>query len=546
MSWLTDLKLKTKLLSAFCLCALITVVVGVLGQSGISRLYELFENTVSDNLVSIAKVDSVKANVIATNRDFFKAIGLSALKANPDDINAAIQSLKENQAQAETDFKTYRATPLDPDEKAAGDDFERDWAAYISAALNALSVAQSGDLEQASKLAVTSVTPSYRKTMGELKIMIESNLRQANEQAQAGVETDTQVTWILIIGSLIAVVCAIALGLIVTRMITRPIYQSVASATRVAAGDLSQPIHVGGQDETGQLLKALSTMQGSLKGTVQQIATASDQLASAAEELTMVTDDSTRGLMRQNDEIQQAATAVNEMTAAVEEVARNAASASQVSAQTSEDAIKGQQQVQQAVTAMNTMTVEITESTERVGALAGQIRDITKVLDVIRGIAEQTNLLALNAAIEAARAGEQGRGFAVVADEVRALAHRTQTSTGEIESMITKVRDGADEAVQAMGKSQAIAVHTQSLATEAGRALERISEGVSQMNERNLVIASAAEEQAQVAREVDRNLVNIQDLSTQTAAGANQTSASSQALSRLAVSFHGMVGKFTL
>ncbi len=546
MSWLTDLKLKTKLLSAFCLCALITVVVGVLGQSGISRLYELFDNTVSDNLVSIAKVDSVKANVIATNRDFFKAIGLSALKANPDDINAAIQSLKENQAQAETDFKVYRSTPLEADEKAAGDDFERDWAAYISAALNALSVAQSGDLEQASKLAATSVTPSYRKTMAELKLMIESNMRQANEQAQAGVETDKQVTWILIIGSLIAVVCAIALGLIVTRMITRPIYQSVVSATRVAGGDLSQPIHVGGQDETGQLLKALSNMQGSLKGTVQQIATASDQLASAAEELTMVTDDSTRGLMRQNDEIQQAATAVNEMTAAVEEVARNAASASQVSAQTSEDAIKGQQQVQQAVTAMNTMTVEITDSTQRVEALAGQIRDITKVLDVIRGIAEQTNLLALNAAIEAARAGEQGRGFAVVADEVRALAHRTQTSTGEIESMITKVRNGADEAVQAMGKSQAIAVHTQSLATEAGHALARISEGVSQMNERNLVIASAAEEQAQVAREVDRNLVNIQDLSTQTAAGANQTSASSQALSRLAVSFHAMVGKFTL
>jgi methyl-accepting chemotaxis protein len=532
MSWLTDLKLKTKLLSAFCLCALITVVVGVLGQSGIARLYDLFQGTVNNNMASIAKIDSVKANVIATNRDFFKVIGLSALKASPDDINAAIQSLKENQAQAEADFKIYRATPLQADEKAAGDDFERDWVTYISAALGALTVVQSGDLDQASKLAASSVTPSYRKTMGELKIMIESNARQ--------------VTWTLIIGSLIAVICAITLGLLVTRMITRPIYQSVASATRVAGGDLSQAVQLGGQDETGQLLKALADMQGSLKGTVQQIASASDQLASAAEELTVVTDDSNRGLMRQNDEIQQAATAVNEMTAAVEEVARNAASASQVSAQTSEDAIKGQQQVQQAVSAMNTMTVEITESTQRVEALAGQIRDITKVLDVIRGIAEQTNLLALNAAIEAARAGEQGRGFAVVADEVRALAHRTQTSTGEIESMITKVRNGADEAVQAMGKSQAIAVHTQSLATEAGHALERISEGVSQMNERNLVIASAAEEQAQVAREVDRNLVNIQDLSTQTAAGANQTSASSQALSRLAVSFHSMVGKFTL
>jgi len=546
MSWLINLKLKSKLLFAFSLCALITIAVGVLGQSGVSRLYDLFQGTVNNNLVSISKVDSVKANVIATNRDFFKVIGLSVLKASPEDISSAIQSLKENQAQADTDFRIYRATPLEADEKAAGDDFERDWPAYMAAVQNTLAVIQSGDLEQASKLATSSVTPTYRKTMGELKIIIESNARQAAEATQAGVDTDRQVTWVLIVGSLVAVICAIALGLIVTRMITRPIYQSVESAARVASGDLTHAIAVGGQDETGQLLKALSNMQGNLKGTVQQIANASDQLASAAEELTAVTDDSTRGLQRQNDEIQQAATAVNQMTAAVEEVARNAASASQVSAQTADDALKGQRQVQQAVTAMNTMTVEINDSTQRVEALAGQIRDITKVLDVIRGIAEQTNLLALNAAIEAARAGEQGRGFAVVADEVRALAHRTQVSTGEIESMITQVRNGADEAVQAMGKSQSIAVNTQTLATEAGLALERISEGVSQINERNLVIASAAEEQAQVAREVDRNLVNIQDLSAQTAAGANQTNASSQELSRLAVSFNAMVGKFTL
>ncbi|MDH0749301.1 methyl-accepting chemotaxis protein [Pseudomonas sp. GD03842] len=546
MSWLSNLKLKTKLLSAFCLCALITVVIGVLGQTGISRLYDLFQNTVEDNLVSIAKVDSVKANVIATNRDFYKALALSATKASPDEINAAIQSLKENQAQAESEFKVYRGTPLEADEKAAGDDFERDWAAYSSAMQSTLTMMQSGDIDQASKQAASSVTPSYRKTMTELKIMIESNARQARESAQAGVETDRQVSWMLGIGALLAVLCAIALGLIVTRMITRPIFLSVDSAARVASGDLTQTIASGGEDETGQLLKALSNMQGNLKNTVQQIANASDQLASAAEELTAVTDDSSRGLQRQNDEIQQAATAVNEMTAAVEEVARNAASASQVSTRTAEEAAKGQHQVQQAVAAMNTMTVEINDSTQRVEALAGQIRDITKVLDVIRGIAEQTNLLALNAAIEAARAGEQGRGFAVVADEVRALAARTQASTGEIESMISQVRNGADEAVHAMGKSQALAVNTQGLATEAGQALERISEGVSQINERNLVIASAAEEQAQVAREVDRNLVNIQDLSAQTAAGANQTNASSQELSRLAISFNSMVGKFTL
>jgi methyl-accepting chemotaxis protein len=546
MSWLMNFKLKSKLLTAFGICALITVAVAALGQFGIGKIYAQLEDIATNNLVSIQKTDLVKANVIATNRDFFKAISLVAINASASDIDAVFQSFHDNQADAESAFKVYRSTPAEADERAAGDDFERDWPAYISAVAAGFDALKSGDIKRAGELATTTVTPAYRKVIGELKIMIDSNARQAGEVNSAAAGNNAQVTWTLIIGCLIAIVCAVTLGMIVTGMITRPLYLSVASAGRVAKGDLTQAIEVRGTDETGQLLQSLSDMQGNLKGTVQQISDASNQLASAAEELTAVTEDSSRGLIRQNDEIQQAATAVNEMTAAVEEVARNAASTSQISSQTAEDAVKGQRQVQQAVTSINTVTAEINDSTKRVEALAGQIHDITKVLEVIRGIAEQTNLLALNAAIEAARAGEQGRGFAVVADEVRALAHRTQTSTGEIEAMITRVRTGADEAVQAMGKSQTIVQSTQSLATEAGLALERISEGVSQINERNLVIASAAEEQAQVAREVDRNLVNIQDLSTQTAAGANQTSASSQELSRLAMSFNTLVGQFKL
>ncbi|WP_409999769.1 methyl-accepting chemotaxis protein [Pseudomonas sp. JV449] len=287
-------------------------------------------------------------------------------------------------------------------------------------------------------------------------------------------------------------------------------------------------------------------MQGNLRITVQQIADASDQVASAAEELTVVTEESTRGLVRQNDEIQQAATAVNQMTVAVEEVAHNAVSTSRVSSDTADEAIRGQKQVQQAANAMKAMFTDITHSTLRVETLASQIRDITKILDVIRSIAEQTNLLALNAAIEAARAGEQGRGFAVVADEVRALAHRTQASTRDIETMISQVHTGADEAVESMAKSKNMAHSIQLLATEAGLALERISEGVNQINERNMVIASAAEEQAQVAREVDRNLVNIRDISALTAAGANQITASSHELSRLATTLNRTLGKFKL
>ncbi|WP_420893210.1 methyl-accepting chemotaxis protein [Pseudomonas coleopterorum] len=287
-------------------------------------------------------------------------------------------------------------------------------------------------------------------------------------------------------------------------------------------------------------------MQEGLKATIHQIADASNQLASAAEELNAVTEDGSRGLLRQNDEIQQAATAVTEMTSAVEEVARNAISTSEASKTASSQATEGLAQARNAVDAVNNATVEIQSSTTIVEDLAVQVRDIGKVLDVIRGIAEQTNLLALNAAIEAARAGEQGRGFAVVADEVRALAARTQSSTGEIESMIGAVRSRADQAVAAMGKSQGLVGDTQVLAKATGEALQSIATGIAQINDRNLVIASACEEQAHVAREVERNLINIQDLSTQTAAGAHQTSASTQDLSRLATSFNDLVSRFRL
>jgi methyl-accepting chemotaxis protein len=546
MSGIKNLKLRPKLLSAFGICAAITIVVAVLGQSGISRLYDLFRDSVDNNLYCITKVASVKSNVTASSGNMFKAIASTTRKMPQREIEESLRGVDENVIQAKKDFDAYRTAPLDDDERTAGDAFLRDWVTYTAAIRDINGALRSGDSEQLDRLISAVFGPVYKKLTEELDIIISSNGRQANESVETGVETNRQSTWILLVGSLVAVGSAIGLGLVVTNVITQPIFESMHSAAKVADGDLTHPIVEGGKDETGQLLMALANMQSNLKGTVQQIAGASDQLASAAEELTAVTHEGTKALARQNDEIQQAATAVNQMTAAAEEVARSAANASQASAQTAEEAISGQGQVKQAITAMDTMTLEITDSTQRVQNLASQIRDITKVLDVIRSIAEQTNLLALNAAIEAARAGEQGRGFAVVADEVRALAHRTQDSTGEIESMINKVRQGADEAVQAMGKSQTLALSTQSLATEAGAALERISHGVGRINEQNLIIASAAEEQAQVARSVDRNLTNIQDLSAQSAAGANQTSASTQELSRLAISFNGMVAKFKL
>ena len=200
----------------------------------------------------------------------------------------------------------------------------------------------------------------------------------------------------------------------------------------------------------------------------------------------------------------------------------------------------------QTLDAIRHLSQQVQETEERVQGLAQQAVDISQVLNVIRSIAEQTNLLALNAAIEAARAGEQGRGFAVVADEVRALAHRTQTSTLEIEKMISSIQSGTHSAVQAMQASNSQAQATQLSADEAGRALQEITEAVGTIDERNMQIATASEQQAHVAREVDRNLMSIRDLSIQSAAGAHQTTAASSELARLAVDLKGLVARFSV
>ncbi|MDO7910535.1 methyl-accepting chemotaxis protein [Pseudomonas sp. 22-AL-CL-001] len=546
MHWLRDAKLSTKLIAAFGLCALITLGVGVLGSRGISQLSDSLRSVFANNLVSVAKTAEAKSKAIAQQRDLYALIGATASNAPQASRDQIRQSLENNRADSEKAFALYRATPLADDERAAGDRMERDWPAYQAQIQRVLAALQAGDVDAARNIISTDLQQNYRTILDELTVMVESNNRQIVEGAQQASATERSATIVLYTGVALAFIAALLLGLFISRLISRPIAQAVVSAQAIARGDLTQQVRSEAADETGQLLNALGDMQQSLKTTIQQIADASNQLASAAEELNAVTEDSSRGLLRQNDEIQQAATAVTEMTSAVEEVARNAMSTSEASRGASTQAGEGLGQARHAVSAVDDATREIGTSTTIVEQLATQLRDIGKVLDVIRGIAEQTNLLALNAAIEAARAGEQGRGFAVVADEVRALAARTQASTGEIESMINAVQASSDQAVVAMGKSQTLVATTQTLARATGDALEQIAVGIGQINDRNLVIASACEEQANVAREVDRNLLNIQDLSTQTATGAQQTSASAQDLSRLAVSFNELVRRFRL
>lgn len=368
-------------------------------------------------------------------------------------------------------------------------------------------------------------------------------LQQAIDNSDA---VEAQSRFIIISLMIVALILVGTLATLFTRSIVVPLRDVVESAEVIAEGDLTQSIDITGKDEATQLQRALARMQGNLRNSIATISDSAQQLASTSEELSSVTEDSTRGLHQQSAELEQAATAVNEMTAAVEEVARNAQDAAEESVNADEQAQYGREQVGTTVSNIENLVSELNHSARNIENLAAKVKDITSVLDVIGGIAEQTNLLALNAAIEAARAGESGRGFAVVADEVRALAHRTQTSTKEIEQMVTAVQQSSADSVKGMQISSDQAKKTQEVAKAAGDALQTIAQAVSKISERNASIASAAEEQAQVAKDVDKNLVNIQDLSAQTASGANQTSASSQELARLAVNLNELVASFKI
>ncbi|OAJ49996.1 methyl-accepting chemotaxis protein [Pseudomonas marginalis] len=419
-------------------------------------------------------------------------------------------------------------------------------ATYLNIVTQMVALVDKDQQQDAIDLLTSRLAPQGTVLNKSLEDLIVFNQNGVEAAADAAAQMYASAQWIVGLIIVVALIATLLLAWLLTRSITAPLGQALTVARTIAGGDLSQPIAVSGKDEPAQLLTALATMQAQLQGTIRGISESAQQLASAAEEMSSVMEQSTRGLQAQNDEIEQAATAVTEMSAAVDEVAGNAVSSAEASQASDEDSKHGHYQISETISSIQNLVDEVLGASNKAEGLAVQAQDISKVLEVIRGIAGQTNLLALNAAIEAARAGEAGRGFAVVADEVRSLAQRTQDSTEEIEQMIVGIQRGTQDTVEALNSSADHAGQTLQRANSAGSALEKITAAISQISQRNLVIASAAEQQALVARDVDRSLVNIRDLSTQTAAGATQTSAASQELSRLAVDLNGLVTRFVL
>ena len=346
------------------------------------------------------------------------------------------------------------------------------------------------------------------------------------------------------ISTLLALVLGMLASVVITRQITRPLSETLETVKRIASGDLTQSIQITRRDELGALQQNIQDMGSTLRELIGGIRDGVTQIASAAEELSAVTEQTSAGVNSQKVETDQVATAMHEMTATVQEVARNAEQASEAAAQADGEARAGDTVVAEAIEQIERLATEVIRSTEAMTMLQQESDKIGSVMDVIKAVAEQTNLLALNAAIEAARAGEAGRGFAVVADEVRGLAQRTQKSTEEIEGLVAGLQNGTQQVAQVMNSSRALTNSSVALTRQAGESLGNITRTVSNIQSMNQQIAAAAEQQSSVAEEINRSIVNVRDVSEQTAAASEETAASSVELARLGNQLQMLVSRF--
>ncbi len=392
----------------------------------------------------------------------------------------------------------------------------------------------------------TKAAPKAAEIMKMLSAMRQSQDKLAAEdQEQLATESQSMKT-VIIVGTLIALAIGLFSAFKTSTMIIGPLQAAVSRAKAIGNGNLTgENLISKGNDELTQLTDAINTMKESLLDIVQQISQSSQLISSSSEELSAVTHQTSTNLNEQQSQTEQVATAINQMSATVQEVSSNISSTAEAANMANNETEDGSKMVTDTIEGIQKLATRIENASEVISNVEKHSDNISAVMDVIRGIAEQTNLLALNAAIEAARAGEQGRGFAVVADEVRALAGRTQESAEEINQMIDKLQAGSREAVEVMTASQEEAQKAVNQAAKAGDSLSAISNSVRRINDMSVQIASASEQQNSTTEEINRNISGISQMANETSAGAQQTHGSSEELARLAADLQALARKFT-
>ncbi|MCF5882176.1 methyl-accepting chemotaxis protein [Aeromonas veronii] len=543
---LTKMTIGQKLIMAFTTLAMLMLGFAWFATLQLSNIYR-DASEVSDNIVpSIRASSQMHVSLLDARRAELNMV-IDALGKDPDSLNSSTQSFEAAKSQYMAAEQRYGSMPFVSErDRNMFAELKTAAAKYFSAHGDLETAIRQGDIAKVQSLIKNESRAALEQAGQDGLELRKENDRVANlltKQSEASYERAKLLS--TTVGALTLLFVVIVAWLLI-RQIRNPVMTLLEQTRQVAAGNLTSQLDMKqfSHDELGKLAQGFNEMQSNLRMLVNEVSGSVVQLGAAAEEISAVAQQSANNMGAQQHELNQLATAMNEMQATVQEVARNTNDAASAATSASDTAAQGSETVNDSIGRIEKVATAIEETALVIRQLGDDSRNIGMVLEVIQGIAEQTNLLALNAAIEAARAGEQGRGFAVVADEVRTLAKRTQDSTSQINHIISELQQRANEAGVTMQQSQDMMSETVHTAREAGASIAEISSSVNSISHMNIQIATATEEQGAVSEELNRNVVNISNASEEVATGAKQMAQACNDLNLLATQLQEVVRKF--
>lgn len=536
-----DWKIAIKLYAVLGVMIVMLLSLGLFGLYQADAINQRVNNLYTQEVMPMETVEDMKSSLYRV-RD-----RIGRFLSEPERISVHERKIEEQLNRLERNEQKFKESRLGEEETRLIGEYQRAWDRYLDLINNKfIPLSRDENIEAAEDVLYGPALQEFRQAREAINNLTNYQVERAKRRhTNAGIayEEMFNLTLVMIIGGLIL---ASLLGLFLVRNITKPIYAMREVLEKLDQGDLTHLVDYESCDEIGEMASVLNRSIKTQRQLISSVATTVDQVAAAGEEMSAITIETSKIVEEQRSQTEQVATAMNEMTATVREVALNITNTASAANDANEQTVEGSHVVQKTIDEINNLAQQVEDSSRTINEVEKHSEAINSVLDVIKGVAEQTNLLALNAAIEAARAGEQGRGFAVVADEVRTLAGRTQQSTEEINEMIDKLQNGSKAAVKMMNQSREQAKLAVKYASQSGVALETISKAVGEINQMSTQIASAAEEQGSVSEEINRNIVAINDMSKQTAEGARETSTASQDLARMAANLQEQVGKFRI
>ncbi len=543
MNFFTRLGLRTKIALPFVITTATLIFIGLFSVVTTQNLVDDTENIAKTYLPSVSEI-------LNADRDLYQALvaqmAYVTAMANHEDGRADLESFNENAAQALNRFQHTVETLQGTGVTNVTAGFQSAYSQWLNSAKQVIALAASGKPEEAQTLGHTKTGPLFDTLRTYYDEVGAHADRQAHMQASEASSESRRAYYTILTITLISVIISALLFVVFLRAIITSISALKKQLDDIASGegDLTQRIPIETEDDLGHLASSFNLVLQNLQQMIASIQQLSQELNQGATDLASAAEDNNNGVTRQTDAITMVATAINEMQSAIEEVAGNATQAAEITKQAESSGQASAGIIRNSSEQVRKLALQISKAVDVIRKLAGDSENITSVLDVIRGVAEQTNLLALNAAIEAARAGEHGRGFAVVADEVRTLASRTQQSTQDIQTMIGTLQSGVADIVSVMETGSAEASETEALAEEAEKELNAILVAITRISDVNTSVASATEQQTQVVDEINRSITDINDLAADSAERSKEIDSISKTLERYAANLRQQTGRF--